>query len=302
MEAILPPALVPGDCIAIISTARRADPNNIAAARKLFERWGYRSLPGRNLFQVENQFAGSDQERLKDLNEAIHNSEVKAIVCARGGYGSARIVDQMDTRALRKTPKWLVGYSDVTALHLHAWKHAGVASLHATMPLNFGDNTGEALASLRNQLEGKPDPVEAMQHRLNMPGEAHAPMIGGNLSVLYSMMGSPTQPDTRGCILFLEDVDEYLYHIDRMMVSLKRAGLLQHLAGMVVGAFTDMHDNQIPFGLTAEEIISHHTKPYGYPVCFNFPAGHIADNRAWVHGKKVRLTVYHDQPSSLNHS
>ncbi len=302
MNTILPPPLLLGDLITIISTARKADPENIKYARSVLEKWGFRTLPGRNLFKVQNQFAGSDEERLQDLNEAINNPDVKAIILARGGYGTARLIDGMDTKTLAAQPKWIVGYSDVTVLHNHAYKHAGVASVHATMPLNFEDNTSEALLSLRDVLSGKLPHTEAMYHRMNVQGVAEGELIGGNLSVLISMMGSSTQLDTKGRILFIEDVDEYLYHIDRMMLCLKRAGMLKDLAGLVVGGLTDMHDNQVPFGKHAEEIIASHVSEYGYPVCFNFPSGHISDNRAWIHGKKVRLTVYHDQPSSLNHS
>lgn len=302
MSVQIPPALKEGDCVAIISTARKADPDNINYATRLLNSWGYEVLRGKNLLKVDNQYAGSDSERLSDLNEAIRNKEIKAIFLARGGYGTVRIIDGMDTAALAQNPKWIVGYSDATVLHLHTLKHAGVASVHATMPLNYRENTKEALESLVKVLRGDLPEIKSMYHRHNIAGQCTGQMIGGNLSVLISMMGSSTQPITEGCILFLEDVDEYLYHIDRMMVCLKRAGMLKVLAGMVVGGMTDMHDNQVPFGLTAEEIIASHVQDYGYPVCFNFPSGHIADNRAWIHGKKVRLTVTNDQPSSLNHS
>ncbi len=302
MNTVIPPKLEANDTIALISTARKTDHANIAYATKLIQKWGYRILEGKNLYKEDHQFAGTDAERLQDLNDAIRNPDVKAILLARGGYGTARIVDGVDLKALHNQPKWIIGYSDITVLHNHIYKHIGMASLHATMPLNFQDNTPQALHSLQDGLKGISHETEIMHHRLNVAGEATGELIGGNLSVICSMMGSSTQMDTKGCILFIEDVDEYLYHMDRMMVCLKRAGMLSAISGMVVGSLTNMRDNQIPFGMNADEIIANNVAEYGYPVCFNYPSGHISDNRAWIHGKKVRLTVKHGQPSLLIHN
>lgn len=301
METLTPPPLQQGDTVAIISTARKVQPGFIEKARAVIEGWGYQVRLGANLYAEEHQFAGNDSARRDDLAFALRDPDVKGIFCARGGYGTARMLEGIDFKAVRLQPKWVVGYSDVTALHCHLYRHAGIQSLHGSMPVNFEENTGEALDSMRILLEGHAIGYSAPQSRLNRSGEAEGEMVGGNLSVLYSLMGTPSEVNMEGKILFLEDLDEYLYHIDRMMVTLKRAGKLRQLAGLVVGSMTDMHDNTVPFGKTAEEIIAFHVATYSFPVCFGFPSGHIADNRAWVHGKKIRLTVKNDQPSSLNH-
>ncbi len=302
MEAIAPPALQSGDTIALISTARKVEPKQAETAKKLVESWGFKMKEGRNLHCVKHQLAGTDEERRDDLKAALVDPEVKAILCARGGYGTARILDDIDFSMLKTNPKWIVGYSDVTALHCHAYTVAGVQSIHGSMSVNFADNTKAALESIRVLLTGDYIAYSAPQHRLNRSGVAEGVMVGGNLSVLYSILGSASAPDFQGKILFLEDLDEYVYHIDRMMLALRRAGHLQKLAGIMVGGMTEMRDNPIPFGYTAEEIIAEHCAPYAFPVCFGFPSGHITDNRAWIHGKKTRLTVNHGQPSSVSQS
>ena len=301
MEALAPPALKPGDTIALVSTARKVDVSFIEYAERTLASWGFKTRRGDNLFKVHHQFAGSDAARRADLRAALENPDIKAVICARGGYGTARIIDDIDFSVLDRNPKWVAGYSDVTALHSHIYNKAGLQSIHGTMPVNFADNTPESLESLRLLLTGNFLSYTAPSHRLNRTGKAEGVMLGGNLSVLYSMAASASELNTAGAVLFLEDLDEYLYHIDRMMLALKRADKLAKLAGLVVGGMTDMRDNAMPFGKTAEEIIAEHTAAYAYPVCFSFPAGHITGNRAWLHGKKVRLTVKNDQPSSLNH-
>lgn len=301
MEALAPPALKPGDTIALVSTARKVDVSFIEFAEKTFAEWGFKTKRGDNLFKVYHQFAGNDSARRADLRAAFEDPEVKAVVCTRGGYGTARIIDDIDFDVLKNNPKWVTGYSDVTALHSHIYNKVGLQSIHGTMPVNFEDNTPESLESLRLLLTGNFLSYTAPTHRLNRAGTGEGTMLGGNLSVLYSMAASATELNTEGTVLFLEDLDEYLYHIDRMMLALKRAGKLAKLAGIVVGGMTDMRDNTVPFGKTAEEIIAEHVGSYAYPVCFGFPSGHITGNRAWLHGKKVRLTVKNDQPSCLNH-
>lgn len=301
MEILTPPPLQQGDTIAIISTARKVHQGFIDHAKSLIESWGYKVKLGAHLFDKEHQFAGNDIARRADLAAALGDPAVKAIFCARGGYGTARILEGIDYKEVRNHPKWVVGYSDATALHNHLYRQAGIQSIHGSMPVNFEENTAEALDSLRILLEGNAVTYTSPQSRFNREGECEGEMVGGNLSVIYSLMGTPSEIDTAGKVLFLEDLDEYLYHIDRMMVTLKRAGKLRQLAGLVVGSMTDMRDNQVPFGKTAEEIIASQVAAYNYPTCYGFPSGHIADNRAWIHGKKVRLTVKNDQPSSLNH-
>ncbi len=301
METISPPPLQPGDKVALISTARKVPEAAIDKAVELIKSWSYEPVEGAHLRSVDRQYAGTDSERRADLQWALDHQDIRAVICMRGGYGTARIIDDLDLDGLRFSPKWVAGYSDVCALHHHLYTQLGLQSLHSSMPVNFAENSSEALESLRLQLGGNWVNSIAAVHRLNREGSAEGNLIGGNLSVLYSQMGSRSELSTEGAILILEDLDEYLYHIDRMMLALRRAGKLQKLAGLVVGGMTEMRDNPVPFGKNAEEIIAEHCEPYSFPLAFNLPSGHIADNRCWVHGKKVRLTVKNDQPSSLNH-
>jgi muramoyltetrapeptide carboxypeptidase len=294
-----PPPLKEGDEIRIISTARSVEDDFIRAAMSEIASRGFRASTGRNLLKRANQFAGTDEERLRDLNDALNDRSVRAILCARGGYGTARLLKGLDTFAVRRDPKWVAGYSDITALHHHLFSETGLQSLHSSMPVNFSSNSAEAKDSLFELLKGETTTYEAPPHSLNRAGEATGMLIGGNLSVIYSLLGSAAQLQTEGCILFLEDLDEYLYHIDRMVLALDRAGLLEKLSGLIIGGMTDMNDNTVPFGLTAEEIIADRVSGFKFPVCFGFPSGHIDDNRAWIHGKKIRLTVNHDQPSFI---
>jgi muramoyltetrapeptide carboxypeptidase len=302
MPTVCPPFLRPDDEVCIISTARKVDPGFIDDAKGVLESWGLKVRFGQNLFGADNQFSGTDNDRLNDLNDAIRDPEIKAIFCARGGYGTARICDGMDMKALSNQPTWIVGYSDITALHSHIYRNLGLCTIHGSMPINFSQNTPEALHSLRALMTGSAIKYSAPNHQLNRNGSAEGQLIGGNLSVLFSLLKSPSEMDFNGCVLFIEDLDEYLYHVDRMMLNLKRAGILANLAGLVVGGMTDMRDNTIPFGKTAEEIVSEHVSDYDYPVCFGFPAGHIDDNQAWIHGKKIRLVVNDNQPSLINYS
>ncbi len=289
MNLIQPRYLKRGDTIGIIATARKISTEEINPAIAIIKSWGLEVELGNNLFNADNQFSGTDQERANDLQILLNDTSIKAIISARGGYGTVRIVDQIDFTTFIKNPKWIIGYSDITVLHSHI-HNLGIETLHATMPINFSKNA-EALESLRKALFGEVIKYEIETNALNRKGIAEGELIGGNLSILYSLSGSISDIDTTGKILFLEDLDEYLYHIDRMMMNLKRAGKLSHLAGLVVGGMTDMKDNTVPFGKTAEEIILDAVKEYNYPVCFNFPAGHIDRNLALLFGKKVKLEV-----------
>jgi muramoyltetrapeptide carboxypeptidase len=287
---ISPPSLKKGDAIGLMAPARRISEQELTKAVEIIESRGYKVVKGKCLFASENQFAGTDEERAADFQQMIENPEVKAVFAVRGGYGSVRIVDRIDFRPLLKNPKWLAGYSDFTIFHNHLI-NLGLQSMHATMPLNFAGNTPEALDSLFDVPEGKKPQYQFASHPLNRKGKTVGILMGGNLSVLYSLMGSSSFPDTAGKILFLEDLDEYLYHIDRMMMAMKRAGVLENLAGLIVGGMTEMNDNTIPFGKTAEEIIRESVEEYDFPVAFGFPAGHQPDNRALIMGAEVRLKV-----------
>lgn len=296
MNLIQPAYLKKGDKIAIVASARKISIQELQPAIDIFKIWGLEVLLGKNLFKCDNQFSGTDEERAADLQTALDDDSVKAIISARGGYGTMRIIDKIDFTKFKNHPKWIIGYSDITVLHSHI-HNFGIQTLHATMPINFSINT-EAIETLRKSLFGEKMNYEIEKNSLNRNGIAEGELVGGNLSLLYALTGSSSSIHTKGKILFIEDLDEYLYHIDRMMVSLKRYGKLSDLAGLIVGGMTDMKDNQIPFGKTAEEIILDAVKEYNYPVCFNFPAGHIDRNLAMTFGRKMKLVVG-DNGSSL---
>lgn len=289
MNLIHPPFLKKGDKIAIVASARKISMQELQPAIDIFKSWGLEVVLGKNLLGSDNQYSGTDAERTQDLQDALDDNTIKAIISARGGYGTIRIVDKINFTKFRLQPKWVIGYSDITVLHSHI-HNFGIETLHATMPINFSVNT-EAVETMRKTLFGEKLKYEIEKHPLNREGFAEAQLVGGNLSLLYALTGSNSSLHTKGKILFIEDLDEYLYHMDRMMVSLKRSGKLSDLAGLIVGGMTDMKDNQIPFGKTAEEIIMDAVKEYKYPVCFNFPAGHIDKNLAVVLGRTVRLIV-----------
>ena len=288
---IIPPTLKQGDTVGIVSTARKITESELQPFIALLKEWGLIPLLGNTIGAVNNQFAGTDALRTQDFQTMLDNPKIKAIWCARGGYGTVRMVDGLDFSAFKNNPKWIIGYSDVTVLHttLH---NMGIASLHGQMGLDIEQKTTAARQSIYHVLFGKKYVIEyASDFKLNRSGRAEGVLVGGNLSVLSSLLGSPSALETKGKILFLEDLDEYLYHIDRMVQNLKRNGLLSDLKGLVVGGMSDMNDNTIPFGKTAEEIIWDAVQEYEYPVCFNFPAGHIPDNRALVMGGKVIFKV-----------
>lgn len=286
-----PQALKIGDKISIISTARKISLEEVQPAINLLTEWGLEVVLGENLFAEDHQFAGTKVQRLADLQQALNNGEIKAIFCARGGYGTVQLIDEIDFSDFKKHPKWIVGYSDVTVLHNHINQHFGIATLHATMPINFKTNTKAALQSLKDALFGNTLNYQCVCHAYNRLGEAKGELVGGNLSILYSLTGTASQINTEGKILFLEDLDEYLYHIDRMMQNLKRAGMLHGLKGLLIGGMTDMNDNTIPYGYSAIDIIKNIVADYDFPVAFGFPAGHLADNRALIMGEEVVLKV-----------
>jgi muramoyltetrapeptide carboxypeptidase len=220
----------------------------------------------------------------------LDDDSVKAIISARGGYGTLRIIDKLNFEKFQKNPKWIIGYSDVTVLHSHVHRNCGIETLHATMPINFHKDE-ESVETLRKALFGEKISYEISAQPMNRNGEAQGELVGGNLSLLYALQGSSSDINTEGNILFIEDLDEYLYHIDRMVVSLKRSGKLSKLAGLVVGGMNDMKDNQVPFGKTAGEIIAEAVAEFKYPVCFGFPAGHTAKNLALPLGRRAKLKV-----------
>lgn len=288
MKIQTPNYLQKGDSVAIISTARKISLDEIKPAIELLETWGLKVVVGKTIGLENNQFAGTLQERIDDLQDVLDDATIKAIWCARGGYGTVQLIDKIDFSIFKKNPKWIIGYSDITVLHAHI-HNFGIETVHATMPINISKNSEDAKESLKNALLGNQLYYEFPSHQLNISGKPNGEIIGGNLSVLYSLLGSKSSINTKNKLLFLEDLDEYLYHIDRMLQNLKRNGYFENVSGIIVGGMTQMRDNDIPFGKTAEEIILEIVKPYNIPVIFGAPFGHLDDNRTLIFGRNAQL-------------
>ena len=276
--------------IAIAAPARLVTPEVMAFALDWLTSLGLEPVYDERLYATDFIFAGNDDFRAAVIQEYMDQDDIDAIWLAKGGYGSIRIIDKLDFSNYVKHPKPFIGFSDTTVFH-GKMQRLGIPSIHASMPFNLANKTPEALQSLYDALTGKPLQYQWTSHPLNRPGNAQGIIVGGNLSVLYGMLGSNSFPITDGNILFIEEVDEYIYHIERMLYGLKRAGKLDHLKALVVGGLTDIHDNPEPFGKTVEQAIFDVVKDYGYPVVFGFPAGHQPDNRAIVFGKEAKLSV-----------
>jgi muramoyltetrapeptide carboxypeptidase len=290
---IRPPILKRGDLVGIAAPARWVRPEDISVFVNILEEEGYEIRIGK-VHRRFNQFAGNDSERLADLQSMFNDPGVRAIFCARGGYGSMRLLGEIDLEEFSKYPKWLVGFSDITALHSLLQDRLGCESIHAGMPYTFKNHSyreDKSITSLLDVIRGLMPEYRVKPHQLNRHGETEGILKGGNLSVLYSLTGTPYQPDTRDAILFLEDIDEYLYHIDRMMINLKLSGMLSDLRGLIIGGMTDMHDNEISFGKDTCQIIREAVDEYDYPLLFDFPAGHTNSNTALILGRNHRIIV-----------
>ena len=287
---LTPRHLQPGSKIAIAAPARMVTREEVQYAIHWLEENGFIPVYDDRLFASHYIFAGDDDFRVAVLQDYLDDESIDAIWFARAGYGCIRIIDKLDFTKFLKYPKWIVGFSDATVFH-GKLNRLGVLSLHASMPFFFEEKTPEAKQSLIDALMGKALHYEITPHPLNRMGAITGEVVGGNLSVLYGMMGSDTFPEVDGKILFLEEVDEYIYHVDRMMWALKRAGKLEHIKGLIIGGLTKIHDNTHPFGQTVEEVIADAVKDYDYPLCFNFPAGHFEDNRALVLGQTISLSL-----------
>ncbi|AXT51683.1 LD-carboxypeptidase [Aquimarina sp. BL5] len=282
-----------GDKIAIVSTARKIIKKEIDEAIEILKKWDLEPVIGDTIGLENNQFAGTDEERRLDFQKMLDDPEIKAIWCARGGYGTVRIIDLLDFSIFIKHPKWIIGYSDITVLHTHI-HNFNIATIHAAMPVDIHKATEDSRKSLKSALFGKPKDYVIPVSKNNRSGNCKGTLIGGNLSILYALCGSVSSIDTKGKILCIEDLDEYLYHIDRMLQNLKRNGYFDELKGLIVGGMTKMHDNNISFGKNAKEIILDIVKGYDFPVVFDFPMGHIEDNRALVLGSEVSIEMSQD--------
>lgn len=291
-----PMPLRAGDKVGIMAPARKVKPDELSQAIKIIQSWGLEVVLAKGLYCESNQFAGDDRSRADDLQAFLDDDSIRAVFFARGGYGSVRVIDLLNFSNFTRNPKWLVGFSDVTVFHSHVSKNLGVKTLHAPMPLTFSTSAEgmNALTTLHLSLFGLKPAYKVEAHVLNRNGKATARLTGGNLSVLYSLAASVSDVDTTGKILFLEDLDEYLYHIDRMMMALKRSGKLDRLHGLVVGGMSDMRDNTVPFGKDAYQIIGEAVAEYDYPLCFGFPAGHQELNQPLIMGGAVSLQVADD--------
>jgi len=289
-KMITPEFLQKGDTIGILATARKVDLVSLQPAIKLLESWGLHVEIGKTIGKEENQLAGPDWLRATDFQDMLDNPKIKAIWAAKGGYGTVRIIDRIDFTQFKKKPKWIAGFSDMTVLHSHI-NQMNIETIHSFMALNAGTAQPQVLESFRKALFGEKLEYHIPTHPFNKKGTAKGELVGGNLSVLYSVMGSKSEIDYKDKILFIEDLDEYLYHIDRMMMNLKRNGYFDGLKAVIVGGMSSMNDNEIPWGKDALEIIQDVLKDYKFPIIYNFPAGHIKDNRALILGKTVSITV-----------
>ena len=292
-KTIAPPYLKKGDTIGIVATARKIDEVNLQAAKLLMESWGLHVVMGKTIGKSENQLAGPDWQRATDLQEMLDNPKIKMIWGAKGGYGTVRIVDRINFEKFKKKPKWVVGFSDMTVLHSHL-NTLGYQTIHGIVAVSAKNATDEAKNSLKQALFGQKPEYKLPAHEFNRQGKTKGEVVGGNLSVLYSILGSKSEANVKDKILFIEDLDEYLYHIDRMLFNLKRNGYFDNVKAVVIGAMTEMNDNDIPWGKNALQIAQDIFKDYDFPVIYNFPAGHVKDNRALILGGTLSVEVKSD--------
>ena len=292
MSKIQPPYLKQGDTIGIVSPSYFIDEAKLTEAVEYLGRWGLEVKIGKNAGKKSGPFAGSDSERLSDLQEMTDDYGIKAVICSRGGYGLLRIISDLDFTALSQNSKWYAGFSDITVLHNWLSEVCGIASVHSDMPLNFNNNskTSDTFETMRMALFGTLESIKWQGKAIRVQ-KAFGEITGGNLSLIYSLIGTKAEPDTSGKILILEDVGEYYYHIDRMLFSLKLAGKLDGLSALIIGGMNDISDTKVPWGKSIEETVSEIVNDYSYPVFFNYPAGHIDDNRAFYFGRSAQIEV-----------
>ena len=292
-ETVIPPYLQPGDRIGLVCPAGYMPFENFRTCIQTLQEWGYQPVVGRTPGHQHHYFAGTDAERLNDLQQMLDDTSIKAILSARGGYGTSRLIDELNWEQIKANPKWIIGFSDITVLHSCLFTQLNTASLHAPMAAAFNDGEAqnEYIQSLRNALSGQPIVYETAAHPANKKGTAKGILVGGNLTLLAHQVGTATDIDTGGKILFIEDIGEYYYAIDRLLVQLQRSGKLKNLAGLIVGHFSDLKDTTVPFGQTVEEMMLEKVKDYHYPVCFQFPVGHDKENLSLKIGVSYLLAV-----------
>lgn len=288
---IIPSPLQKQDEIRIVSTARKISLDSLEKAVKVVENQGFKATLGKNVLSVHHQFAGTTEERVSDLQDALDDESVKAIWCSRGGYGTVKLLDHLDFSRFVQNPKWIIGYSDVTALLMHVYSNFGVCGIHGTMPINAANlaDSHPALTSMFHLLGGQSAQYPLEYHPFSSDQNFEGTLIGGNLSMLYSILGSSSFHVPEGSVLLIEDLDEYLYHVDRMFMNLKRNGVLDNLNGVLVGGLTDMNDNTIPFGQSAEEIAKTYLDEMQIPAVFGFPSGHFENNLSVTIGKTCQV-------------
>ena len=285
-----PNKLKRGDLVYIVSPAKPIDKGSIDFAKTLLESWGLLVEFADHSLGNHNYFSGNDADRISDFQAAIDHEKAKAILCARGGYGCVRIVDELNWNNFEMNPKWMIGFSDITVMH-HRTQRLAVMSMHATMPLNFKINTKEALATFRAALMGESFSIHVAPSSLNRLGKAKGRLLGGNLSIIYSLLGTDDAYDFNGSILFIEDLSEQLYHIDRMFFALEKAGVFKKVKALIIGGMTDLKDTTPSLGIRYEEIILEKLNGIDIPICFNFPTGHVEDNRAMIIGADAFIEV-----------
>ncbi|MFV8347891.1 S66 peptidase family protein [Flavobacterium sp. ZB4P13] len=288
---IIPPYLKSGDKVGIVSTAKRTKSEEIVDGIQLLKSWNLVPVIGKHTFNEHHFFAGTDQERTEDLQNMLDDNAIKAIIFTKGGYGTMKIIDVLDFTNFKKNPKWIVGYSDITVLHNHI-HNFNIETLHAVMLQGIPKCTSESKTSLKRALFGETLTYEISKNESNKNAESvvEGILVGGNLSILYALIGSSSDIDTSNKILFFEDIDEYLYHLDRMLIALKRSGKLSNLKAILVGGMIDIKDSTLEYGKTANEIIVEETNPFNYPIYFGFPSGHQEDNRTLILGREIKIS------------
>ncbi|MEO7766254.1 MAG: LD-carboxypeptidase [Ferruginibacter sp.] len=288
----IPPYLKKGDTIGITCPAGWMAKEKAQTCINTLQQWGFEVMVGRTLgSNSANYFSGTDEERLDELQAMLDDDSIRAILFGRGGYGVGRIIDRLDFGRFKKKPKWIIGYSDITVLHAHIYSTYKIASLHSPMAAAFnnGEYNNQYIASLQKAIIGKKANYKCAIHPYNKSGTATGELVGGNLTLLCHLIGTPSDIDTSNKILFIEDIGELIYGIDRMFYQLKRSGKLDSLAGLIVGRFTEVKDTERPFGKNIEEVISEVVKEYDYPICFNFPVSHEKENYALKVGATYEL-------------